>query len=114
MEKGEAVKNVILPAVAGQPFHYQVVLFNLEDHAYTFPATCLSYQETLRVRGKVVASETYALNCRAAPAVPAGWGVVFDMVLQIPGGVPPGRASIRWFLPPSGSDGTARISIVSG
>jgi hypothetical protein len=103
------------PAVAGRPFHYQVALVNPLAHAYTFPATCPSYQETLRVRGEIVASQTYSLNCRAAPTVPPNTAVVFDMVLQIPGDVRAGRASIRWFLdPPYGFDGATTISIVPG
>jgi hypothetical protein len=79
----------------GSTLVYQVTLLNRGEHDYPLDR-CPDYGEYLGLKSDVGAD--YQLNCAPARTIPAGGSVVFEMRLEIPATVPPGRTDLSWEL----------------
>lgn len=55
-------------------------------------------------------TEVHQLNCRAAPSIPPGGSLLFEMRIHVPASAPPGRNGLLWQLDPTGAQYPEAVS----
>lgn len=94
---------------AGDHLRYTVTLRNITSTPVTFGSTCPRYTEGGWKGDPRLGEQSYALNCRPVPAIPAGGSVTFAMDLAVPPSASAGDLLFYWELGPDfDSDATAQ------
>jgi hypothetical protein len=82
-------------AAAGETLEYFVIVRNPTDQAVPLDP-CPVYVQRLWSGDATLADGRFLLNCPAAPAIPAGGSVTFEMLLNVPQDAPAGPAILFW------------------
>jgi hypothetical protein len=93
-------------ATAGQPYTYEVTLTDTATAPISFQS-CPAYVEGIKLPSGY--SESYLLDCAAAPPIAPGASETFEMSIGIPADAPSGTWSLSWGL--VGAASVANVSI---
>lgn len=98
------------PITAGSTTTYQATLQNPTGAAVSL-SPCPSYAEFMAQAGGRPAPAQYYLNCQAAPEIPAGGSVTFDIQIAAPAAT--GPAKYGWSLQGTSVE-TGGVTTISG